>query len=506
MEISTPPWVREAIFYQIFPDRFAKSDRLNKAQLNLEPWDSTPTTYGFKGGDLLGIVDHLDYLQDLGINALYLTPIFASASNHRYHTYDYYHVDPLLGGNNALRELLDTAHKRGIRVILDGVFNHASRGFYQFQQTLENGASSPYINWFHFNGNLLSSGLSPSAYPNTDQQILLNSGKSSLDILGYQAWNGLPALPKFNTDTPAVREFLWKVAEYWIKFGIDGWRIDVAKEIDDDSFYQEFRNLVKALNPDAYIVGELWQESQRWLSGDQFDASMNYMLTAAILGFFIKSLDPMIFKAGDFNKYLHPLDSKQFAETIEYLLNLYSPEINSVMMNLLDSHDTPRFITTACNDQTAYDLALLFVFTFIGAPCIFYGDEIGLNGGNDPECRRSFPWNQDRWDHTRLAYVKRLIHLRKTHEVLRTGAFSILFAKEDCFVFARQNTVETLLVGFNVSDQSKFLTLLLPESQINSSEMKTLFGKGTASAKNGKLSLNIHARSGTLIALQATQK
>src|SRR5919108_6691169 len=196
MTIQTPEWVKHAIFYQIFPDRFARSDRLIKPT-NLEPWDSDPTTFGFKGGDLLGVVEHLDYLQDLGITAIYFNPIFQSAANHRYHTYDYYQVDELLGGNERFRTLLDEAHRRNIRVILDGVFNHASRGFYQFHHILENGANSPYVDWFVINGFPVNAYREDQA-PN------------------YAAWWNLHALPKFNVKTPAVREFLWDVARYWI--------------------------------------------------------------------------------------------------------------------------------------------------------------------------------------------------------------------------------------------------------------------------------------------------
>ena len=202
------------------------------------------------------MAEHLDYLADLGINAIYFNPIFRSGSNHRYHTHDYYQVDPMLGGNAAFRTLLDAAHARGIRVILDGVFNHASRGFFQFHDILENGPDSAYLDWFTMKGWPLRP--YGSKHPN------------------YQCWWGLSALPKFNTATPAVREFLWGVAEYWIKFGIDGWRLDVPTEIDDDEFWREFRRRVKAANPEAYIVGEIWHDAQRWLGGDQSDAVMNY--------------------------------------------------------------------------------------------------------------------------------------------------------------------------------------------------------------------------------------
>src|SRR3990172_7458370 len=263
--MSTPDWVKDAIFYQIFPDRFAKSGRNPAASLPFEPWDSAPTHHGFKGGDLYGVIEKLDYLQELGINAIYFTPVFASASNHRYHTYDYYNVDPILGGNDALKILLREAHKRELRVVLDGVFNHASRGFWQFHHVLENGEGSPYVDWFYFDPERLKGIRRWGAYPATAELHALQNGAGSLEAIGYQSWWNLPALPKFNTNTPAVREFLFGVAEYWIKFGIDGWRLDVPGEIDDDEFWREFRRRVRTINPEAYIVGEIWHEAQRWL-------------------------------------------------------------------------------------------------------------------------------------------------------------------------------------------------------------------------------------------------
>jgi cyclomaltodextrinase len=228
-EFSTPSWVKNALFYQIFPDRFASSSKVIKPG-NLEPWEAPPTRQGFKGGDLLGVLEHLDYLEDLGITALYFNPVFQSASNHRYHTHDYYQVDPLLGGNEALRQLLDAAHSHGIRIVLDGVFNHASRGFFQFNHILEVGEKSPYINWFDIKGFPLN------AY----------NGKPN-----YRCWANLADLPEFNTANPQVREFIFGVARYWLEQGIDGWRLDVPFCIDDDSFWKEFRQVVKSTNPEA---------------------------------------------------------------------------------------------------------------------------------------------------------------------------------------------------------------------------------------------------------------
>ena len=270
-----PDWVRDAVFYQIFPDRYAISPRVPKPG-ELEPWDDPPTPHGFKGGDLLGIAEHLDDLQALGITALYLTPVFASASNHRYHTFDYETVDPLLGGDEALGELLDEAHRRGMRVILDGVFNHASRGFWPFHHILENGIRSPYRDWFHLDPDVLAGHRGLTAYP----------GDAETKVgLGYRAWWDLPALPTLNHSNPDVREYIYGVAEHWLRFGIDGWRLDVPEEISEPGFWEEFRRRVLAVNSEAYLVGEIWNPAPEWLAGDRFHAAMNYPLAEAILSF-----------------------------------------------------------------------------------------------------------------------------------------------------------------------------------------------------------------------------
>ncbi|MEW6094538.1 MAG: glycoside hydrolase family 13 protein [Chloroflexota bacterium] len=500
MSINTPDWVKDAIFYQIFPDRFAKSERVSKQGLILEPWESPPTPYGFKGGDLLGIVEHLDYLQDLGINALYLNPIAASASNHRYHTYDYFKIDPLLGGDAAFRELLDAAHARGIRVVPDGVFNHASRGFWQFHHVLENGDGSPYVDWFHFNPNRLNRKKHWGAYPTPGEQKKMDAGVGSYDAIGYRAWWNLPALPKFNTNTPKVREFIFDAAVHWIKFGADGWRLDVPAEIDDDSFWQEFRRRVKAANPEAYIVGEIWHESQRWLQGDQFDAVMNYLLTGALMGWLIGDrLPDYIFKIGDYHKYLRPLNAKEFADRIDFLLALYAPEINAVQFNLLDSHDTPRFITTAGDDLSALKLGWLFLFTYVGVPCIYYGDEIGLSGGSDPACRGSFEWDNEVWDLGINGYAKLLIRLRHDHPTLRRGTFSRLYAKGDVYAFTRIGEDETILVVINGGTGTVSAVLPTPPG-LADGPLTTLFGEANAHVSGGQVrGLKLAPRCGVVL-------
>src|SRR6476659_9901507 len=334
MTVDTPAWVRDAVFYQIFPDRFAGTPRVPKPGV-LEPWDTPPTVHGFKGGDLLGIVEKLDYLQDLGVTAIYLTPIFQSASNHRYHTYDYFRVDPLLGGNEALRDLLDVVHGRGMRVVLYGVFNHTGRGFWPFHHILETGAASPYRDWFLLDAERLDGGRPLLAYPPPG---------TPRSAHGYEAWWGLPALPKLNTANPEVREYLLLVAEHWLRFGIDGWRLDVPQEIDDEAFWQEFRRRCRAVRSDAYLVGEIWRVAPDWLRGDRFDAVMNYPLGEAILGY-AGGDSPDLAVVRHHHEYdagLRVLDGPTFAARVMDLMTVYEPQVGAVQLNLLGSHDAPR--------------------------------------------------------------------------------------------------------------------------------------------------------------------
>ena len=427
---SGPDWVRDAVFYQIFPDRFATSRRVPKPG-PLEPWDVPPTTYGFKGGDLLGVAEHLDELAELGITALYLNPVFASASNHRYHTFDYELVDPLLGGDAALRELLDEAHARGLRIILDGVFNHASRGFWPFHHVLENGAASPYRDWFYLDPEVLAGSRGLVAYPGRAADGGPASPGTPAQRLGYQAWWDLPALPKLNHSNPSVREYLMAVAERWIRFGIDGWRLDVPEEIGEPGFWEEFRRRVLAVNPEAYLVGELWSPSPEWLAGDRFDATMNYPLTEAILSFVgAGRLDgELVATTHEYGRMVRPIDGPEFGRQLERVMALYPEAVASVLLNLLDSHDTPRFLTLASGDKSALRLATLILMSLPGAPCIYYGDEVGMEGRADPDCRRAYPWDPVRQDSALRAFVAGLIGLRRAEPVLRRGHFRLLAAE-----------------------------------------------------------------------------
>ncbi|HEV2109501.1 MAG TPA: glycoside hydrolase family 13 protein [Thermomicrobiales bacterium] len=479
---GTPDWVKHAVFYQIFPDRFAKSDRLPKPG-NLEPWNSDPTAHGYKGGDLLGVVEHLDYLQDLGVTALYFNPIFQSTANHRYHTHDYFRVDPLLGGDEALEELLDACHRRDIRVVLDGVFNHASRGFFQFNDVLENGAASPWLDWFTFKG------FPANAYDHHRPP-------------DYEAWFKLHALPKLNTDNPQVREYLMRVGEYWIRRGIDGWRLDVPEEIRTPGFWQEFRQRVKAINPNAYIVGEIWHEAREWLQGDQFDGVMNYLFTGPAIAF--SGRDHVVKEAVVGRSYAPwpGIDAPNYAAKVDRVLGLYPWEIQLTQLNLLDSHDTSRFLSIAGGDLTSVKLGALLMFTFPGAPCIYYGDEIGMTGVLPaPWVRQSFPWDPpETWDHDLLHFYKSLIALRRSREALRTGDYTRLYAEGDVYACARSLGDARLVVVVNTAEEAR--EALVPLPRLAARRVSEIFSTGDApciQVDGSRLRLTMPPRSGAVL-------
>ncbi len=484
MQIQTPDWVKHAVFYQIFPDRFAKSKQPRKRLLQnfiWEEWHEIPTLQGYKGGDLWGVMEQLDYLQDIGINAIYFTPIFQSASNHRYHTHDYYQVDPMLGGNPAFKDLLDAAHDRNIKIVLDGVFNHASRGFFFFHDILENGPHSPWVDWFKIEGWPLS------AY---DGNFPAN----------YAGWDGNRALPVFNHDNPEVREYIMEIAEFWIKFGIDGWRLDVPFEIKSPGFWQEFRERVKAVNPEAYIVGEVWEDAREWLDGTQFDGVMNYLFAAPTIAFAAGDRVDLAQLEGR-SYYPYPaLFAKEYGAQIQQVLDLYPWQIQLTQLNLLASHDTARLLTIARGDKASVELATLLLLTFPGAPSIYYGDEVGLPGALDPDSRRGFPLEAN-WERDVLDYHKQLIALRHKYAALRTGSYHILFAEGAVYVFARILGHEEIVVAVNVSTEPAQVSF--EPANLKSSHDKLLYGKGEfvwkADGETRHLELMLPARSGLIL-------
>jgi neopullulanase len=473
VSVDTPAWARDAVFYQVFPDRFAASSRVPKPGA-LEPWDAPPTTDGYKGGDLLGLAERLDELADLGITAIYLNPIFSAASNHRYNTYDYLSVDPLLGGNAALRELLDAAHARSIRVVLDGVFNHVGRGYWPFHHVLEAGGASPYRDWFYLEDDVLARRRGVHAYG-------VPRGSSDRER-GYRSWWDVPALPKLRVEHPAVREHLLSVAEHWLRFGIDGWRLDVPQDVEDPTFWPEFRRRVRAVNPEIYIVGEIWEEGPEWLAGDRFDALMNYPLGIAILGFVGGSALDMAIAAGQSNyaRALLDLHGPAFGAAVERQLTLYDPAVTAVQYNLIGSHDTPRARTVMGGSAARLRLATLLQLTLPGTPSIYYGDELAMEGAADPDCRRAYPpvgaaLSEDAT--TTRAFVRAAIAARRSHATLRRGSARLAAAGPRWVVFERTAEGRRALVAINAGEAEVSVDPRAPVDGLRELELPGLGGR-----------------------------
>ncbi len=421
----------------------------------MEPWTAPPTVHGFKGGDLLGIAERIDELVDLGVTALYLNPIFTAASNHRYNTSDLMTVDPLLGGESAFRELLDVAHGNGIRVVLDGVLNHAGRGFWPFQHVIEAGGQSPYRDWFYLDDDVLQGrrGVQHQDY------LCPESGPR-----GYRSWWDVPALPKLRIEHHPVREYLLTAVEHWTRFGIDGWRLDVPEDIEDPTFWPEFRQRVRAINPEAYLLGEIWHEAPDWLTGDRFDALMNYPLTMAILGFVggHRIARDVIVGQSNYRDGLVDLDAAAFSEQLTRNMTLNGPEVTAVQFNLLGSHDSPRARSVLGEELDLVRLATTLQLALPGTPSIYYGDEIGMSGGTDPDCRRSYPAHLEDVDAAGLAhrdFVRSMIRARRTEAALRLGTVRVAGTNGRAIAIERRSGDRRALILVNAGDEPVGLDL-----------------------------------------------
>ncbi len=459
--MTVPQWVQDSVFYQIFPDRFHNGSKANDP-VNVQHWGAPPTNNGFAGGDLRGIVDRMYYLTDLGINAIYLNPIFLSPSNHRYNTVDYYKVDPKLGTHSELLTMLDVAHRNNIRVILDGVFNHCGRGFFAFNDILENQSSSAYVNWFHIHK------FPVDAY-------------SPGDATTYSGWWKYKSLPKFNTNEPSVRKYILDVARYWIEQGFDGWRLDVPNEIDDDGFWDEFRKVVKNVNNEAYLLGEIWDGNPRWVGESHFDGLMNYPIRTLLI-----------------DLLLQKIEIRDFIKGIEKWAQKYPMENSRSMLNLLGSHDTERVLTTLKGDLKKLKLAFLFLLTYPGAPSIYYGDEIGLTGGSDPECRKTFPWDESVWNTSLRQWVRRLIWLRHDIGAFRRGDLKFInCGSESCLAYSCSEHGKTIVIIMNLSDIQVETTLSVQESEVeHTNEVRMFLSPGKLSIVDGVIKVKLQPWSG----------
>ncbi|MGB9678467.1 MAG: glycoside hydrolase family 13 protein [Thermoanaerobacteraceae bacterium] len=437
-----PDWSSDCIVYQIFPDRFNNGDKMNDPE-NILPWGEKPTPESFFGGDLQGIIDKIDYLKDLGINAIYLTPIFLSPSTHKYDTTDYYTIDPHFGDTQKARELVKKCHENGIRVIFDAVFNHCGYDFFAFQDVIKNGHKSKYWDWF-----------------NIFEWPIKTIPKPTYEVFADHAWR----MPKLMTKNKEVQKYLLEVAEYWIKeVDIDGWRLDVANEIDHH-FWRKFREVVKSAKSDAIIVGEVMHDASPWLRGDQFDSVMNYPFRNALVDFFAK----------------RKLSASKFNTIISENLMRNMEQVNKAMLNLIGSHDTERFLTLAGGIIVRLKLAAVFQFTFIGIPYIYYGDEIGLVGGYDPDCRRCMIWDRNKQKRDIFEFYKKLIYIRKKNEELRNGVYRVLYVKDKIICYSREYKDHNMIIVINNSNKEDFVYLE------GISNMKELLGMGTVN-KNGNL-------------------
>lgn len=415
---KSPSWVKDTVWYQIYPERFANGNQTNDP-VGTVAWGSEEPKYNnFFGGDIQGVIDHLDYLEELGITGIYFTPIFTATSNHKYDTIDYYEIDPQFGTKETLKELVKQCHQRGIRVMLDAVFNHCGFYFEPFQDVLKNGATSKYKDWFHIRD-----------FPVKTEPVP-----------NYDTFAFTHMMPKFNTEHPEVKDYLLGVARYWIEeCDIDGWRLDVANEVDH-AFWREFRKTVKEVKHDAYILGEIWHDSMPWLQGDQFDAVMNYPFTNYVLDYFARENSTLT----------------QFRHGMEELLHAYPSTVHEAAFNLLGSHDTPRILRITGEDKDKLKLLFLFQLTFSGSPCIYYGDEIGVTGDGDPDCRRCMVWNKEEQDIDLFKFVKELICLRKSHSALREG--DIIFHKnDDVLIFEKISGEETFYILINNQQQNQHI-------------------------------------------------
>ncbi|MGM0445957.1 MAG: glycoside hydrolase family 13 protein [Bacillota bacterium] len=389
-KFKRPDWLKDAVIYQIFPERF-KNGNPEISPDEISKWGTKPYHNSFFGGDLEGIIEKLDYIKDLGANAIYLTPIFQSNTNHKYNIADYFKIDPHFGDLETVKTLVSKAHKKDIKVILDAVFNHCDINFFAFQDLIKNGEKSKYKDWFFYD-NLPIKTKHPVNYITfaTDVKIM----------------------PKLNTSNLEVQNYLLDVVKYWMeKLDIDGWRLDVSDEVEM-TFWNRFRKTVKNMNSEAVIIGEVWHSARKWLRGERFDTVMNYPFNWAVLKFFgtneigVDKFSSLIIK-----NYYH-----------------YREDTSNVLLNLLSSHDIPR-IYEYCQSKEQLKLAILFLLTFPGVPMIYYGDELGLKGGKDPDNRRCMPW--DKIDNNEiLKFYKKIIETRKNLNTISSGDFEFILKDE----------------------------------------------------------------------------
>lgn len=418
-----PQWFKKAVVYQIYPDSFATSREFISGEGKCILKDGQKFE-AQNGGTIAGIRENIGYLKELGINCIYMTPIFAANSWHKYDSVDYFEIDPCFGTKEDFRQLVDDCHRNGIRVILDGVFNHCGPGFFAFRDLMKNGPASKYLDWFYVKDFPVQTEPRPN----------------------YECFAYVSTMPKLNTGNPEVKKYLLDVGTYWIReFDIDGWRLDVANEIDHD-FWRDYRRAIRSVKEDAVLIGEIWDDSRSFLEGDQFDSVMNYNLTFAVIDAVAK----------------REMNAREFADRVSYLMMRYQEPMQQAQLNLIDSHDIPRFITQAGGDRERLKLAALFLLTHVGAPMIFYGDEQGLAGWHEIEYRRPMEWKQK--DQEMYSFYRKAIGLRKCYmnEILK--GYRILYSDDAIFTYCCEDCGRGFLVAMNLSDKMQHMVFNVPEN------------------------------------------
>ncbi len=411
------PWMKTATFYQIFVDRFHQGDmEKDNSYINLK-WGEIPTPKSFAGGDLKGIIEKLDYIEELGCNTIYLTPVFRSISNHKYDISDYYNVDKQFGTNEDLKRLVQLAHEKDMRVVLDAVFNHCSDEISQFQDVLQKGKKSEYFDWFVIRGDEV------------------NKERDN-----YESFAACTYMPKWNTSNEEVQQYLIDIGTHYLtEYDIDGWRLDVSDEISHD-FWRSFRKAVKAKKKDAVIIGENWHDANTYLRGDQYDSIMNYSFTKLCLDYFA------------FGKK----NAEEAAWKLNEILMRNTDTVNKMMLNLLDSHDTHRFFKEVEKDREKMKAALCLLYLFPGVPCIFYGTEILTEGGYDPDCRRCMDWSKI-GTQGEFGEVYRLLQnlskLRKKYEI--SDSVVEITAREEVLVIEHNLKNDILKLYINVTGKEQ---------------------------------------------------
>ena len=414
---EVPDWAANKVVYQIFPSRFAASQPVDK-----KLWYKAPITpMDDLHGDLRGIIDHLDHIQDLGIDVIYMTPSFKSDSCHKYDTIDYYEIDPSFGTKEDLKELVQKAHDRGMKVVMDAVFNHTGKEFFAFKDILEKGEKSKYLDWYYI-----------------DELPLKGKWGEIPNFLCFGYYGGMP---KLNLKNPEVEKYITDVACYWIReCDIDGWRLDVGDEISH-FFWKRFRRAIKAVKKDMLIIGEIWHYAGDFLEGDEWDTVMNYP-------FYLNLIDLLADEK---------ISVSQLVQNLGYLKGRLHKKCYPLMWNLIDSHDTARFLHLCKDNKKKQHLAAAFQLLLPGMPMIYYGDEYGMPGANDPDCRRGMYWDEEYQDKEMFEWYKRLLQVRKAHTCIVEGelAEAITRDEDETIVLIRKNGEETIALIFNCSNHTK---------------------------------------------------